>query len=123
MLITKEVIKKIGTMDETFFLYWEDADYSEQVKKAGFRVVYTPETKLWHMVSVSTGNSGSPSNDYFLIRNRLIFGSRYSSLRTKFALLRDSIRLLFTGREWQKKGVTDYYLHRFGSGRWLNSKK
>jgi hypothetical protein len=123
MLITKEVVKKIGTMDETFFLYWEDADYSEQVKKAGFRVVYTPETKLWHMVSASTGNSGSPSNDYFLIRNRLIFGSRYSNLRTKFALLRDSARLLFTGREWQKKGVIDYYLHRFGSGRWLNRKK
>lgn len=123
MLITKEVVQKVGTMDETFFLYWEDADYSEQVKNAGFRVVYTCETKLWHMVSVSTGNSGSPSNDYFLIRNRLIFGLRYSTLRTKFALLRDSLRILFYGREWQKKGVIDFYFHRLGPGRWLKRKK
>ncbi|QQG42200.1 MAG: glycosyltransferase family 2 protein [Candidatus Woesebacteria bacterium] len=122
-LITKDLIKKIGLIDEIFFLYWEDADYSEKARRAGFRVMYTPETHLWHMVSVSTGKSGSPSNDYFIIRNRLIFGLRYSSLRTKFALFRDSIHLLFSGREWQKKGVIDFYLCRWKSGRWLNRKK
>ncbi len=123
VLITKEVIKKVGYMDESFFLYWEDADYSEQIRRAGLRVVYTPETKLWHMVSVATGGSGSPSNDYFIVRNRLIFGFRYSPLRTKFALFRDSVRMLFTGREWQKKGVIDFYLGRWKSGRWLKRKK
>lgn len=122
-LITRRLVQKIGPIDETFFLYWEDADYSEKAKRAGFRVVYTPETCLWHMVSVSTGKSGSPSNDYFIVRNRLIYGFRYSSLRTKFALFRDSLRMLFTGREWQKKGVVDFYLGRWKSGRWLNRKK
>lgn len=122
-LISRRLVEKIGPIDETFFLYWEDADYSQKAKAAGFRVVYTPETSLWHMVSVSTGKSGSPSNDYFIVRNRLIFGLRYSSLRTKFALFRDSLRMLFTGREWQKKGVIDFYLGRWKSGRWLNRKK
>jgi len=122
-LITKELIKKIGLIDETFFLYWEDADYSEKARRAGFRVIYAPTTHLWHMVSVSTGKSGSPSNDYFIVRNRLIFGLRYAGLRTKFALFRDSIRMLFTGREWQKNGVIDFYLGRWKSGRWLNRKK
>lgn len=122
-LITKNLIDKIGLIDEKFFLYWEDADYSERARRAGFRVVYTPQTHLWHMVSKSTGNIGSSSNDYFLIRNRLIFGLRYSGFRVKMALFRDSIRLLFTGREWQKKGVVDFYLGRWKSGRWLNRKK
>ncbi len=122
VLITKEVIKKIGYMNESYFLYWEDADYSERIKRAGFRVVYTPETKLWHMVS-STNGSDSPSNDYFIIRNRLIFGLRFSSLRTKLALFRDSIRLLFKGRIWQRNGVIDFYLGRWKSGRWLKRKK
>lgn len=121
-LIRREVIKKVGLIDEKFFLYWEDADYSEKVRRAGFRVVYNPLTCLWHMVSVSTGKSGSPSNDYFIIRNRLIFGLRYASLRTKFALFRDSIRLLIKGREWQKKGVIDFYLGRWKSGRWLKKR-
>lgn len=122
-LISKDLFRKIGPIDETFFLYWEDADYSEKARRAGWRVVYTPKTYLWHMVSASTGKSGSPSNDYFIIRNRLIFGLRYSSLRTKFALLRDSLRILLGGREWQKKGVIDFYSGRWKSGRWLKRKK
>ncbi len=123
MLVSRDLYNNIGTIDETFFLYWEDADFSEKARRAGFKVVYTPDTCLWHMVSASTGSSGSPSNDYFLIRNRLIFGLRYSSLRTKFALLRDSLRILVSGREWQKKGVVDFYLHKWGPGRWLKRKK
>ncbi len=123
VLITKEVIKKIGYIDESFFLYWEDADYSERIRNAGFRVVYAPEAKLWHMVSKSTGNSGSPSNDYFIIRNRLIFGFRYLSFRTKIALFKDSLRMLFIGRPWQKKGVVDFYLGRWKEGRWLSHKE
>ena len=122
-LVTKGLIKKIGLIDESFFLYWEDADYSEKARRAGFRVVYTPKTHIWHMVSASTGKIGSTSNDYFITRNRLIFGLRYSSLRTKIALFRESIRLMFTGREWQRKGVVDFYLGRWKSGRWLNQKK
>lgn len=118
VLITKEVVEKIGLMDESFFLYWEDADYSEKARRAGFKVVYTPETHVWHMVSSGTGGSGSPSNDYFLVRNRLIFGLRYSPLRTKIALLRDSLRMLFIGRQWQKRGVIDFFFGRWGKGRW-----
>lgn len=118
VLITKELIEKIGLLDESFFLYWEDADYSEKARRAGFKVVYTPETHMWHMISSSTGGSGSPSNDYFLVRNRLIFGLRFSPLRTKLALLKDSVRMLFIGREWQKRGVIDFFFGRWGKGRW-----
>ena len=118
VLVTRELIKKIGYMDEKFFLYWEDSDYSEKARKAGFRVVYTPKTMLWHMISASTGGSGSPSNDYFLIRNRLVFGFRYLNFRTKLALIRDSIRLLFIGRKWQKKGVIDFFTLQKGKGSW-----
>ncbi|MBI2066326.1 glycosyltransferase family 2 protein, partial [Candidatus Woesebacteria bacterium] len=103
-LIKKEVFKKVGYLDEKFFLYWEDADFSQRARLAGFRIIYTPKTHLWHKVSVATGGSGSPSNDYFLIRNRLIFGFRYARAWTKLALIRDSFRILMKGRSWQKKG-------------------
>ena len=118
VLVSKELIKKIGYMNASFFLYWEDSDYSERARKAGFRVVYTPKTKLWHMISASTGGSGSPTNDYFLTRNRLVFGFRYLSLRTKFALVRDSVRMMFKGRKWQKKGVVDFFTLQKGKGSW-----
>jgi hypothetical protein len=43
---------------------------------------------------------------------------RYSSLRTKFAVLRDIIRLIFAGRTWQKKGAMDALLGIKGMGAW-----
>lgn len=118
VLITRKLYEKIGPMNESYFLYWEDAEYSERARRAGFKVLYTPSTCLWHMVSSGTGGSGSPSNDYFLIRNRLYFAFKYLKFRTKFALIRDSIRLLIIGRKWQKKGVLDFFMLRKGLGSW-----
>lgn len=116
-LIRAKVIKDIGYLDEKLFLYWEDADLSERARRAGWRVVYTPETYLWHKVAQASG-IGSDLNDYFLTRNRMIFGMRYARLRTKLALIRESFKLLINGRKWQKIGTRDFYLGRSGKGSW-----
>lgn len=118
VIIRQEVFKRIGLLDDSFFLYWEDADFSERAKRAGFKVVYYPMTWMWHKVSASTGGSGSPTNDYFLIRNRFYYSMRYSSFWTKFAVLRDTVRQIFTGRTWQKWGAIDALLGRKGMGQW-----
>jgi GT2 family glycosyltransferase len=120
VIIRRDVFKKIGLLDAGFFLYWEDADFSVRAKRAGFKVIYYPKTCMWHKVSASTGGSGSPTNDYFLTRNRFYFAMRYSSLRTKFAVLRDTVRLIFAGRTWQKWGAIDALLGRHGMGQWAN---
>lgn len=122
VLIRSEVFKKVGLLNDGLFLYWEDVDFSQRAKSAGFKVVYIPQTHLWHKVSSATGGSGSASNDYFMIRNRLIFGMKYASVRTKFALFRDSIRTLFKGRPWQRRGVLDFYLGVRGKGSWGKKK-
>ena len=118
MVIRSEVFKKIGYLDDSFFLYWEDADFSQRAIRAGYKVKYFPKTCIWHKVSASTGGSGSPSNDYFLIRNRLYFAMRYADFRAKFAVLRDTAKLLFTGRTWQKKGAMDALMGVKGMGAW-----
>jgi GT2 family glycosyltransferase len=118
VIIRQEVFKKIGLPDDSFFLYWEDADFSEKAKRAGFKVIYYPANWMWHKVSASTGGSGSPTNDYFLIRNRFYYSMRYSSFWTKFAVLRDTIRQIFTGRTWQKWGALDALLGRKYMGQW-----
>ena len=43
---------------------------------------------------------------------------RYSKLRTKFAVLRDTVRNIFTGRIWQRWGAIDALLGRKGMGQW-----
>lgn len=113
VLIKKNVFNRIGFLDPKYFLYWEDADFSHRAKLNGFKQVYVPQSRIWHKSSGSSG-SGSRLHDYYLTRNRLIFGFRYAPLRTKLALFRQSLVHLFTGRLGQKKGVLDYYLHRWG---------
>ena len=115
MLIRREVLEKIGLFDKKLFMYWDDSDLSQRAKKAGWQVLYVPQAKIWHKVAASSA-IGSSLNDYYLTRNRLLFGLRYARLRTKFALFRDSIRILLRGRLWEKIGVRDFYLMRFGKG-------
>lgn len=118
MLLTREGLKKVGMFDEKYFMYYEDTDLSQRFKKGGFEVVYVPDAIIWHKVAQSSG-IGSDLNDYFITRNRMLFGLKYASLRTKFALIRESIKLLLNGRQWQKIGIRDFYLGRFGKGSWV----
>lgn len=116
MMVKKEVFEKVGFFDERYFLYYEDNDFSQRVKTKGFKIYYQPKAKLWHLNAGSTGGSGSGLQDYFITRNRLLFGFNYASLRTKSALLKESIKFMFIGRKLQKKGVLDFYTGRFGKG-------
>lgn len=118
VLIKKEVIDKIGLLDPRYFLYWEDADFSHRAQLNGFKQTFVPQSKIWHKSSGSSG-SGSQLHDYYITRNRLVFGFKYARLRTKLALLRQSLWQLFAGRPGERKGVIDFYLHRLGKGSWL----
>ena len=116
MMVKKEVFEKIGMLDEKYFLYYEDSDFSVRAKKSGFKIIYVPKSVVFHKNAGSAGGSGSKLQDYYITRSRLIFGFRYASWRAKFALVRESLKILFTARQWQKRGVLDFYLGRFGKG-------
>lgn len=116
MLVGKEVFEKIGFFDEKYFLYLEDLDFSQRAKIAGFKIFFEPSSLIWHYNAASTGGSGSNTQDYFITRNRMLFAMKYASSKTKLAILRESIKLLISGRKWQRRGILDYYLGRFGKG-------
>ncbi|MGA2968020.1 MAG: glycosyltransferase family 2 protein [Candidatus Levyibacteriota bacterium] len=115
-MIKREVFGKVGFFDERYFLYYEDNDLSQRTKKLGFKIFYQPKAILWHFNAGSTGGSGSALHDYYITRNRLLFGFNYSPLRVKLALVRESFKIILSGRPWQKKGALDFYLRRFGKG-------
>lgn len=118
MLVKRKVFEKIGLFDKNYFLYLEDADFCQRAKRVGFKVIYQPEGKVWHF-NAGSSEVGGPLHDYFLTRNRMLFGLKYASLRAKFNLIKESIKLLITGRGWQKIGIRDFYLRKFGQGSWL----
>lgn len=116
MMVRKEVFENVGLFDERFFLYYEDGDLSMRVKSAGYKIIYTPRAFLWHLNAKATGGSGSSLQDYYISRNRMLFGFGYASVKTKLALFKESLKILTNGRHWQKIGIKDYYLKRFGKG-------
>lgn len=116
MLIPSRIFKKVGILDERYFLYYEDNDFSMRVKRAGYKIMYSPLAKLWHKNAASAGGSGSALQDYYISRNRLLFGMTYAPLRSKFALLREALNLFVSGRSWQRRGVLDFFLGKFGKG-------
>jgi hypothetical protein len=75
MLITKKVFKKIGLLDEDFFLYWEDADFSVRARKAGFRCVVVSDSKVNHYEK-SEGNK--ENKVYWLVVSGLMFFKKNS---------------------------------------------
>lgn len=117
MLIKSKVFQKIGLLDQRYFLYLEDVEFCRRAEKAGFKVVYAPQAKIWHY-NASSSQVGGDLHDYFITRNRLLFGLKYAPWRAKLGLLKESVRLLVAGRPWQKIAVKDFFKKKFGRGSW-----
>ncbi|TKJ40288.1 hypothetical protein CEE37_08145 [candidate division LCP-89 bacterium B3_LCP] len=71
ILISKNVIFKVGLLDEGFYLYSEDADYCLRTAKTGFKLVYEPRSRIYHKLSRSSGGAYHPRK--WLQRYRSLF--------------------------------------------------
>ena len=75
MLVKKSTIDIIGKMDEQFFLYYEEQDWSERMNRFGFKIFYVPKSEVFHKESISTGKN-SALKTYYLSRNRILFARK-----------------------------------------------
>lgn len=48
-LTKKEVIEKVGLLDEDYFMYGEDIDWSFRIKNAGYKIIYNPNEQALHL--------------------------------------------------------------------------
>jgi GT2 family glycosyltransferase len=114
MMFTSDVVKKVGMLNESYFLYYEDVEFCLRAKDAGFNLGYVPTSKIWHKNSGSSDGPGGTVQEYYQTRNRYRIGMKYCSLRTKIALFRESIKRLFIGRSIEKRAVFDFLFGRSG---------
>lgn len=91
MMVSKEVIEKVGMMSEFFFLYYEELDWSERIKKAGYDIYVEPNAKIYHKESLSVGTD-SPLKTYYMNRNRILFMRRH---RKSWQIMLFSLFLIF----------------------------
>ena len=75
ILANRECIEKIGMLDENYFMYAEDADWSWRAQLAGFVCLYQPAAKVWHKVGASAGGT---FKIYHKVRGNFLFFQRYA---------------------------------------------
>lgn len=55
MMLKREVITNVGLFDEAFFLYNEEVEWSLRIKKAGYKIIFLPNSYIIHLFGCSTG--------------------------------------------------------------------
>jgi GT2 family glycosyltransferase len=89
LLVRRQAYETVGGYDPIFFLYGEEADWCARVRRAGFRIVYTPGAKIWHKGLV--GNENLPISSkriFYLERDGIPFIRRNASQEEWKAYLR-----------------------------------
>ncbi len=86
MMIKRETIEKAGLMAENFFLYYEEMDWCEYIKRAGYTIHVNMQALIYHKESMSVGKA-SPLKEYFMIRNRLLFIRRNAPLFKRISFI------------------------------------
>ncbi|MEI6690464.1 MAG: glycosyltransferase family 2 protein [bacterium] len=74
MLISRQVIEKIGLFDERFFLYYEDLDFCLRASSAGFTIHINPDVVAEHQVSAASNPIPRLMHQW---RSHLLFSSKY----------------------------------------------
>lgn len=108
MMIKRDAIEHAGMMPECYFLYYEELDWSERIKEAGFEIWYEPQCYIIHKESRSTGQE-SPLRTYYLTRNRLLFArrNRKGLLRVMSYVYQVCLSLPVNLYRFSKKGRSD----------------
>lgn len=112
MMIKRDVFEKIGLLDETYFIYFEDVDFCVSAKKAGFSVLVDPASTIFHKLGGSMDRWSARAIYYNLLSN-FIFISKHFGIRRITAytylftltlkILRDNIISYFRGNNFNSK--------------------
>jgi GT2 family glycosyltransferase len=93
ILIKKEVIDKIGLLDSTYFLYFEDSDFCFRARAAGYESLYVPSPAVWHKATASWITNRVQA--YYYIRNAIIFAKKDLTGLRKFIFILSQFLIVF----------------------------
>jgi GT2 family glycosyltransferase len=109
LMLRSEILAQTGFFDESIFMYTEDVDLCHRVRKAGYRVCYTPEAEIVHLGGKSR-ETLSEKVELEYRRSQLHFYSKHYG-RGKVRLLKVYLLTkLVLG--WALKGPTQRSLYR-----------
>ena len=86
VFISREVLQAVGLLDERFFFGWEDVDICVSAARKGFKVIYVPESRIWHKgfgINKRDRLMGMPV--YYATRGQFLFMDKHFS-KTQLAV-------------------------------------
>lgn len=72
LLVHREVFERIGLFDETYFMYYEDLDFSIRARRAGYHLLVVPSALAWHRIGASL-NDAEGRRAYLQTRQKTIW--------------------------------------------------
>lgn len=105
MMVSRAALEKAGMMAENFFLYYEEMDWCDRIKRAGFEIWINTHALIYHKESLAVGKA-SALKEYFMNRNRILFIRRNAALHQRlffyiyfvlFVVSRNLIKYMATG--------------------------
>ncbi len=79
MFVRHEVLDQVGPLDERYFMYGEDMDWAMRMKRAGWRVMYTPSTTVRHVKRASSRHSRPRTIHAFHDAMRIFYREYYQN--------------------------------------------
>lgn len=71
VLLNKNILDKIGYLDESFFMYYEDIEISERARLNGYKIYYSPKAVVRHIHALSS-KEGSAFFIYNVEKGRML---------------------------------------------------
>jgi hypothetical protein len=79
ILLRREALEEVGSLDEEFFMYWEDVDLSLRLRQSGWQILACPEARILHKESASAGKH-TAKQDFLFNASAVQFFRRHSPL-------------------------------------------
>jgi GT2 family glycosyltransferase len=78
MLVPRRVLTPVGPLDDTFFVYAEEADWCRRIRKAGWRCVFAPVAQILHLDGGSKSTAQIRSRMYVQMqKSHLIYARKH----------------------------------------------
>jgi hypothetical protein len=88
MLVNLQAARVVGLLDERYFFYFEDLDWSIRFTEAGYRLRLVPKAHVYHRVAVSTGSDAdSAQRRYYLAYGSVLFWKENARLGNPAVIL------------------------------------
>jgi GT2 family glycosyltransferase len=79
LLVRTEVVRRLGLLNESLFIYWDDMEWGARFNAAGYKVLASAASVVYHPSwRERTGDSSGIWRRYYRTRNRLWFFNNYS---------------------------------------------